>query len=96
MSDQGRDRRGIQELFFGDLDDRRISGLYWGAQLTRFAHLQFGICPTRDLDNHVENGLLLVGVQRNVVEGRDGDAILLNVGSELAGVESSNLAQLKL
>lgn len=38
------------------------------------------------LDDHVEDGLLLVGVQRNVMEGGDWDTILLDVDSVLEGL----------
>lgn len=55
-------------------------------------HLEFGIGPARNLNNHVEDGLLLVGIERNVVERRDGNAILLNVDAVLQGVLGSNLA----
>jgi len=44
-------------------------------------HLLLGIAPSWDLDDHVQDRLLLVGVQGHVVEGRDGHAILLNVDS---------------
>lgn len=57
------------------------------------AHLKLGIGPARNLNNHVEDGLLLVGVERNVVEGRDGNAILLDVDAVLQGVGSTNLAE---
>lgn len=59
---------------------------------TTLTYLLLGIGPARDLDNHVQDGLLLVGVEGNVVEGRDGLAILLNVDAVLQGVRSSDLA----
>lgn len=56
------------------------------------SYLKLGIGPSGNLDNHVEDGLLLVGIERDVVEGRDGDAILLNVDAVLEGVGSRDLA----
>ena len=56
------------------------------------AHLKLGIGPARDLNNHVEDGLVLVGKQRDVVEGRDGHAILLDVHAVLEGVGGGDLA----
>ena len=55
--------------------------------------LELGIGPARNLDNHVQDGLLRVGVQGNIVEGRDGHAILLDVDAVLQRVRSANLAQ---
>lgn len=57
------------------------------------SHLLLGIGPSWNLNDHVQDGLLLVGVQGNVVEGRDWDAILLDVDAALEGVECSNLAR---
>merc|ERR1712000_163459 len=54
--------------------------------------LELGIGPSRDLNNHVQNGLLLVGVEGDIVEWRDGLAILLDVDAVLEGVGSRNLA----
>lgn len=57
-------------------------------------YLKLAIGPAGNLNNHVEDGLLLVGIEGNVVEGRDGDAILLNVDSVLERVGGRNLADL--
>ena len=65
---------------------RPVAG--WGAG----THLHLRVGPAGDLDDHVEDGLLLVGIQRDVVEGRDGLAILLDVDAVLEGVGSANLA----
>lgn len=59
--------------------------------LTR-TYLELGIGPSRNLDNHVQDGLLLVGIERNIMERRNGLAILLDVDSVLEGVGSRNLA----
>lgn len=56
------------------------------------AHLKLAVGPSRNLDNHVQDGLLLVGIERNVVEGRHGDAILLDVDAVLQSVLGGNLA----
>lgn len=56
--------------------------------------LELGVGPAGDLDDHVQDGLLLVGVEGDVVEGRDGDAILLDVDAVLEGVGRSDLAHL--
>lgn len=61
-----------------------------------YAHLHLGIGPAGDLDDHVEDRLLLVGVQGDIVEGRDGDAILLDVYPVLEGVGRALLADLVL
>lgn len=59
-------------------------------------YLLLGIGPAGDLDNHVQDCLLLVRVQRNVVEGRDGHAILLEVDTMLERVGRRDSAQLEL
>lgn len=56
-------------------------------------YLLLGVGPAGDLDDHVQDGLLLVGVERDVVEGRDGHAILLDVDAVLEGVRSADLAR---
>jgi hypothetical protein len=38
-------------------------------------YLQLCICPARNLNDHVENARLFVGVERNVMEGRDDFAL---------------------
>jgi len=61
-----------------------------------FRDLKLCVGPAGDFDNHVQDCLLLIGIERDIVEGRDRDAILLNVGSEFVGVQSTNLARLVL
>ena len=56
------------------------------------ADLHLAICPSWDLNDHVQDGLLLVGVERNIVEGRDGNAILLNEHTVLESVGGTDLA----
>jgi hypothetical protein len=48
--------------------------------------LHFAIGPSWDLNDHIQDGLLLIGIERDIVEGRDGDAILFNIDSVLQGV----------
>lgn len=55
-------------------------------------HLLLGVGPAGDLDNHVQDGLLLIGIERNVVEGRDRDAILLDEDAVVKGVGSADVA----
>lgn len=59
-------------------------------------HLHLRVGPAGDLDDHVEDGLLLIGIQRDVVEGRDGNAILLDVDAVLKGVGRGDPAGSKL
>ena len=55
-------------------------------------YLLLGVGPAGDLDDHVQNGLLLVGVERDIVERRDGHAILLDVDAVLESVRSTDFA----
>lgn len=55
-------------------------------------HLHLRVGPAGHLNNHVEDGLLLVGVERDVVPWRDELAVLLDVDAVLEGVGSANLA----
>lgn len=63
-----------------------------GEKKKKKTHLELGVGPAGDLNNHVEDGLLGIGIERNVVEGRDGDAILLNVHTVLERVRRGDLA----
>lgn len=56
------------------------------------AYLLLGVGPAGDLNNHVQDALLLIGIKGNIVEGRDRDAILLDVHPVLQGVGLANLA----
>ena len=60
--------------------------------LVMFAHLHLCIAPARNFNNHVQDGLLLVGIERNIVEWRNGDAILLDVDTVLESVCSADSA----
>lgn len=88
----------VQRLLLADLDAMSVSGLSSGVvrgpsprhRMNTDLHLRIG--PAGNLDNHVEDGLLLIGIERDVVEGRDGDAILFNVDAVLEGVGCGDLA----
>lgn len=56
------------------------------------AYLLLSVGPARDLNNHVQDVLLLIGVERDIMERRDGDAILLVVDTVLQRVGLANLA----
>ncbi len=55
-------------------------------------HLHLRIGPARDLDDHVEDGMRLVGVERDIMEGRDRHAIPLDVNAVLERVWNCDLA----
>ena len=78
----------IEQSANGSLRSRRIGGEGGVGQ----TNLLLGIGPAGNLDDHVENGLLLVGVQGNVMEGRDDLVALLNVDAMVEGVLGRNLA----
>jgi hypothetical protein len=63
-----------------------------GVEELLLGDLKLGVGPSRNLNDHVQDSLLLVGVERNIVERRDGLSILLDVDSVLEGVGSRNLA----
>lgn len=56
------------------------------------SYLLLSVGPAGDLNDHVQDGLLLIGVERNVVEGGDGNAILLNEHAVLESVRGTDLA----
>lgn len=85
--------RGGKQKFLRDLLCTGRKGAEWGAEgFGRVTDLKLGVGPARNLNNHVEDGLVLVGIQGNVVEGGDGDAILLDVDPVLEGVRGGDLA----
>jgi hypothetical protein len=55
-------------------------------------HLHLGVGPAGHLNNHVEDRLLLVGIQGNVVPWRDELSVLLNEDAVLERVGRANLA----
>lgn len=57
----------------------RVEGLLLG-------DLELGVGPAGDLDDHVEDAIALVGEKRDVVEGRDDLAVLLDEDAVVCGV----------
>jgi hypothetical protein len=55
-------------------------------------HLHLGIGPTGHLDDHVEDRLLLIGIEGNIVPWRDQLAVLLDEDAVLECVRRSDLA----
>ena len=68
------------------------NGFQCDVVVMKLSYLQLGVGPAGDLDDHVKDGLLLIGVEGDVVEGRDGDAILLDEDTVLEGVGLGDLA----
>jgi hypothetical protein len=61
-------------------------------QNTDLTYLHFGIGPSWNLDDHVQDGLLLIGIQGDVVEWRHRNTIFLDENAMLQGVRSSDLS----
>lgn len=77
-------------LFLGNLRKQtKLAGYF--RRDNNSTYLKLCIGPSWDLNDHVQNGLLLVGIERDVVEGRDADAILGDVNTVLEGVGGTNL-----
>lgn len=57
-----------------------------------FADLHLAVCPSWDLNNHVQDGLLLIGIKGDIVEWRNWNAILFDVDTVLQSVWSSDLS----
>jgi hypothetical protein len=86
---------GVERLLLADLLENVSkaplnAGLH-GRQLKK-THLHLGIGPAGHLNNHVEDGLLLVGIEGNVVPWRDELAVLLNEDTVLESVGRANPA----
>jgi hypothetical protein len=89
---------GVERLLLGDLlgelarlSRRGTTAVQVAVRTNSHLHLRIG--PSRDLHDHVEDSLLFIGIQRDVVEGRDGDAILLDEDAVLEGVGGTNPAR---
>lgn len=80
----------VENLFLRDLDRQfqpQCSSIkFVEALCRRLTDLHLSIGPTRNLDNHVEHSLLLIGVQGDVMEWGQGYSILLNVDTMLQGI----------
>ena len=74
----------VQFLLFGNL--KVLVQQQWLQEWNgrvMMTYLHFGISPAWNLHNHVKNGLLLIGVQGDVMKGRQWDTILFNVDAML-------------
>ena len=56
---------------------------------TSYLHLSIG--PSGDFHNHVQDRLLFVGIERNIVERRDGHSIFFDKDTVFEGVGRSDL-----
>jgi len=68
------------------LDANFGDGVEWRRSLMISTHLHFRIGPARYFDNHVQDGLALVGIERDIVEWRDRLAILLGEDAVLKSI----------
>lgn len=88
---------GVEGLLLGDLlgasatNSRQLFVCSFSLVELGGTHLHLGVGPAGHLNDHVEDRLLLVGIQRDVVEGRDGHAILLDEDAVFEGVGGANL-----
>jgi hypothetical protein len=57
-------------------------------------YFHFAIGPSWDLNDHVQDSLLLIGIERDIVEWGDWNSIFLDVDAVLQGVWSADLANL--
>ena len=55
-------------------------------------HLHLRVGPSWNLNHHIQDRLLLIGIQWDIVEGRARLAILLNPDAVFEGVGSADLA----
>lgn len=56
------------------------------------ADLHLAICPSWDLNDHVQDSLLLIGIKGDIVERRNWNSILLDIDTVLQSVWSSDLS----
>lgn len=82
----------VKKFLFGDLEQMVRQQFNRRGSRHPKSHLKFGIGPSWDLNDHVQHRLLFVGIQRHIVERRDGKAIFLDESTELQGIGSPNLA----
>lgn len=61
-----------------------------GVQLILLGDLHFGVSPSGNLNNHVQDSLLFIGIQGDVMKGGHGLAILFDENSVLQSVGSTN------
>ena len=58
--------------------------------------LQLGVGPSRDLNDHIHDCLLLIGIERDIVEGRDRGAIHFSIATVVEGVLWGDLTSTEL
>jgi hypothetical protein len=83
----------------GVSDEGQLKELESRKRQEEFAYLadfKFAIGPSWDLNDHVQDSLLLVGIEGDVVEGGDWNTILLDVDAVLQSVRSGDLSSLVL
>ena len=56
-----------------------LSILLDGVEQIALGDLEFGVGPTGDLDNHVEDAIALIGKERDVVEGRNDRSVFFEI-----------------
>jgi len=61
-----------------------------GVEWLLLGDLKLGVGPTRDLHNHVEDAIALVGKERDVVERGDDGSVLFRIDAMFEGVGSTN------
>lgn len=70
----------------------KLAGNYINSLKRQVTYLHLGIGPSRNLDDHVQDGLLFIGIQGDVVKWGNRDSILFKVDAVLQSVRSSDLA----
>jgi hypothetical protein len=73
----------VREAVAHETESTLLDVLLDGVQGFLLGDLELGVGPARDLDDHVQDPGVLVGEEGDVVPGRDGNAILLEVGAVL-------------
>jgi hypothetical protein len=73
----------VREAIANETQSTLLDILFNGIEGFLLANFHLGVGPTRDLDDHVENAVVLVCKERDVVEGRYHRAILFDVDAVL-------------
>lgn len=73
---------GVEEFVLGDLSQVSNEDTFEST----LTHLLLSVRPSWNLDHHVQDRLLLIGIQRDVMERRDRLAILLDVAAVVESV----------
>ena len=61
----------VREAVADETEPALLDVLFDGVERLLLGDLHFGIGPPRDLNDHIEDAKLLIGVEGNVMEGRD-------------------------